>query len=124
MVLTLLVSAKGFKNFFSMASSSNNKPTVYNTNCCVFGCHSRKGADRNIHFHSFPEKNSGILVKVTDSLGQEEEVDKREAWETVLDMDKPVTKHMRVCSKHFITNDYLAKGIVITLHYNKVLLLM
>lgn len=103
------------------ASTSNAKPTSskrkYNTNCCVYGCHSRKGADRTIHFHAFPEKESGIVVKMTNTLGQEEKVDKRKAWERVLLMGKPVTQYMRVCSKHFKTEDYLAKGGCILVRY-------
>lgn len=85
----------------------------YNTNCCVYGCHSRKGSDRRIHFHAFPDKNSGIKVKLTNALGQIEEVDKRKAWEKVLLMGKPVSKFMRVCSKHFTSEDYCAKGKIL-----------
>lgn len=91
-------------------TSSTSSKSKYNTNCCVYGCHSRKSADRTIHFHAFPEKASAIRVKITNALGQEEEVDKRKAWEMALLMGKPVTKFMRVCSKHFKSDDYLAKG--------------
>lgn len=90
-----------------MAASTKRR---FNTNCCVYGCHSRKMVDRSIHFHAFPDKNSGIRVKVVNAFGQEETVDKRKAWEKVLRMGKPVTKSMRVCSKHFSNDDYCAKG--------------
>nr|CAH7724295.1 unnamed protein product [Callosobruchus chinensis] len=93
-----------------VGSTKPSKPK-YNTNCSVYGCHSRKAVDRSIHFHGFPDKNSGILVKITNASGREEEMDKRQAWEKVLLMGKPVTKFMKVCSKHFKTTDYLAKGV-------------
>ncbi|CAH2009417.1 unnamed protein product [Acanthoscelides obtectus] len=50
-------------------------------------------------------------VKITNVLGQEEEVHKRTALEKVLLMGKPVTKNMRVCSKHFREKDYCGTGI-------------
>lgn len=95
-----------------MTSTSKTKPSKHNTNCCVYGCHSRKMFERNIHFHSFPDKNSGILVNIVNAFGNEEKMDKRKAWEKVLLMGKPVTKFMRVCSKHFKNEDYCAKGSV------------
>ncbi|KAJ8910757.1 hypothetical protein NQ315_009062 [Exocentrus adspersus] len=85
------------------------KKQRYNTICCVYGCHSRKGKDRSIHFHAFPNKNSGIKVKIINAMDQEENIDKRKAWEKVLLMGKPVSKYMRVCSKHFTSEDYCAK---------------
>lgn len=91
------------------ASTKQPKPR-YNTNCCVFGCTSRKGKDRDVHFHYFPTRNSRIRVRVVNELGEVVEMDKRQAWEEVLSMAKPVTKHMRVCSKHFKDTDYHATG--------------
>nr|CAI5825451.1 unnamed protein product [Callosobruchus analis] len=98
----------------SMASTAgvkSRKASKFNTNCSVYGCHSKKGYDRSIHFHAFPPKDSDIKVRIVNALGQEEEMDKRLAWERVLLMGKPVTKYMRVCSKHFIKEDYCAKGL-------------
>ncbi|KAJ8909937.1 hypothetical protein NQ315_005656 [Exocentrus adspersus] len=95
----------------STSSGGKAKKQRYNTNCCVYGCHSRKGKDRNIHFHAFPNKNSGIKVKLINAMDQEENIDKRKAWEKVLLMGKPVNKYMRVCSKHFTSEDYCAKGV-------------
>ena len=90
-----------------MACTSKTK---HNTNYCVYKCHVRKQKDRNIHFHYFPKKNSGIMVKIINSFGAEELIDKRKAWEKVLLMGKPVTDSMRVCSTHFKKEDYCARG--------------
>ena len=80
-----------------VGSTKPSKPK-YNTNCCVYGFHSRKAVDRSINFHGFPDNNSGILVKITaNASGREEEMDKRKAWEKVLLMGKPVTKFLKVC---------------------------
>ncbi|KAJ8952351.1 hypothetical protein NQ318_017245, partial [Aromia moschata] len=57
----------------------------------------QKSADRNIHFHYLPKNNSGIKVKIVKSyprevllfLGQEEELDKRKAWERAILTGKP-----------------------------------
>lgn len=100
-----------------MASTSKSQ---HNTNCSVYGCHSRKGRNRDIHFHYFPKKQSGITVKVRNALGVEQSMDKRQAWEQVLLMGKKVTtKSMRVCSKHFKKEDYCAKGINYFVIYHK-----
>lgn len=90
-----------------------SKPVRHNTNCSVYGCHSRKMIDRSVHFHSFPDKNSGIRVQIVNASGATEVIDKRKAWERVLLMGKPVSKYMRVCSRHFTNEDYCAKGKVI-----------
>lgn len=99
-----------------MASTSKS---INNTNCSVYGCHSKKGVNRDIHFHYFPKKQSGITVKIRNALGVEQLVDKRKAWEQVLLMGKKVTKSMRVCSKHFKKEDYCAKGMAYFVIYDK-----
>ncbi|CAH1961102.1 unnamed protein product [Acanthoscelides obtectus] len=87
---------------------------VNNTNCSVPGCHSSKKKDKNIHFHHFPSKNSSITVPIVNDSGEEEEVDKREAWEKVLYMGewmgRPISKSTVICSKHFRNEDYCARG--------------
>ncbi|KAJ8914361.1 hypothetical protein NQ315_011349 [Exocentrus adspersus] len=83
---------------------------INNTNCSVYGCHSKKSKDKNIHFHFFPKKGD-IRVKIKNRFGVEEEVDRRKAWEKILLMGKSVTKYMRVCSKHFKSEDYCANGV-------------
>lgn len=61
-------------------------------------------------FIIFPKKNSGIRVKIVNTSEHEEYIDKRKAWEKAILMGKPVTKNMRVCSKHFKNENYCAKG--------------
>lgn len=79
------------------------------TRIAVYGCHSRKGADK-IHFHPFPDKNSGIRVNIYKCLwrrgksGQEKSLGKGF-------VDEQTSKYMRVCSKHFKTGDYFAKDV-------------
>nr|CAH7736263.1 unnamed protein product [Callosobruchus chinensis] len=82
-----------------------------NTNCCVSGCHSRRGKGSKVHFHHFPPKNSNINVIITNSLGEKETLDKRQAWEKVLCIGRPVTRCSRVCSRHFKEKDYCARGM-------------
>lgn len=91
------------------STTAKTTTTRHNTNCCVHGCHSRKGADRSIHFHYFPQKHD-IRVKIINALGVEEEMNRRKAWEKVLLMDRPATDSLRVCSKHFTIDDYCSEG--------------
>lgn len=43
-------------------------------------------------------------------LGVKEKVDKYQAWTIKLNMGKPATKHMRVCSLHFMKDDFILPG--------------
>ncbi|CAH1997631.1 unnamed protein product [Acanthoscelides obtectus] len=98
---------------------------VNNTNCSVPGCHSSKKKDKNIHFHHFPSKNSSITVPIVNDSGEEEEVDKREAWEKVLYMGewmgRPISKSTVICSKHFRNEDYCAREVVHQLNKPKLI---
>ncbi|KAF2897554.1 hypothetical protein ILUMI_08622 [Ignelater luminosus] len=87
--------------------------TLHNTNCCVYGCHSRKNKNRNIHFHYFPKKN-GSFVNVTNNFGVIEKICRRKLWAQVLSMGKSATDNMRVCSLHFKSSDYIAQGIALS----------
>lgn len=77
----------------------------HNTNCCVYGCHSRKGSDRSIHFHYFPQENE--KVKIINKFGIVEEVNRKGAWVKAINTGKKVTKSMRVCSNNFKITDYI-----------------
>lgn len=88
-----------------LPGSSEKTGKKFNTNCSVFGCFSKKQNNRSIHFHYIPKANSGV-VKIRNDLGEEVVIDRRKAWERVLLLGKPITGHMRVCSKHFQASDY------------------
>lgn len=70
----------------------------------------RQGTRYSFSLFSQKKKNSGIRVKIVNTSGHEEYIDKRKAWEKAILMGKPVTKNMRVCSKHFKNENYCAKG--------------
>ncbi|KAF4527712.1 hypothetical protein B566_EDAN016101, partial [Ephemera danica] len=59
--------------------------------CCVPGCRS-KYQDGNISFHQFPSDQ-----KVA------------EKWRIVLRVRRQITKHNKVCSLHFIADDFFQK---------------
>ncbi|XP_044749802.1 THAP domain-containing protein 11-like [Coccinella septempunctata] len=96
----------------SEQGNSTKKKTLYNCNCCVYNCSSRKGKSRAIHFHKFPKEDAST-VHITNSLGMLEKVDRRKEWIKRLLMGKPVTNNMRVCSLHFQDSDYIATGSVL-----------
>lgn len=88
-----------------LPGSSGKTGKKFNTNCSVFGCFSKKQYNRSVHFHYIPKANSGV-VKITNDMGKEVVIDRQKAWERVLLFGKPITRHMRVCSKHFQASDY------------------
>lgn len=87
----------------------NKKKGVNNINCCVYGCHSKKGRERHLSFHCFPIKNSAY-VKIVNKFGFEEKICRRQAWEKTLLMTKSPTRCSRVCSLHFRRDDYILPG--------------
>ncbi|KAF5272488.1 hypothetical protein FQR65_LT17389 [Abscondita terminalis] len=76
-----------------------------NTNCCVYGCHSKKSADSTISFHKFPRKNKNKIFLETEFGSQK--LDRFKAWELKLLMGKKITGAMKVCSLHFKKSDYV-----------------
>ncbi|KAK4884844.1 hypothetical protein RN001_001115 [Aquatica leii] len=75
----------------------DSKNRKCNVNCCVYICHSRKDREINLSFHRFPKARS-------------EKVDRLKAWELKLLMGKRPTSCLRVCSIHFIENDFILPG--------------
>ncbi|KAF5288590.1 hypothetical protein FQA39_LY15369 [Lamprigera yunnana] len=75
-------------------------------NCCVYGCRTKKGREKNLSFHRFPQANFSH-VYITNKLGIQEKVDRKKAWERVLLMGKPASNTMRVCSLHFVKENYM-----------------
>lgn len=87
-----------------------DKKRICNNNCCVYGCHSKKGREQHLSFHQFPKLNSSYVF-ITNVFGIKEKVDRRKAWEIKLLMGKPTTSFMQVCSLHFKEDDYILPGL-------------
>ncbi|XP_057328915.1 uncharacterized protein LOC130669830 isoform X2 [Microplitis mediator] len=86
------------------------KKTKNKTVCCVYGCKSKACRDDTVRFYTFPTANTDF-VKVKNEFGEEELIDRREAWIKVLKMGNYISNSMRVCSRHFTKSDYIP-------HYN------
>lgn len=80
-----------------------------NVNCCVDGCNSVNRKNCELNFHSFPAVDQ--KVNICDKSGVQKEVNRRTLWESTLRLGKPVSKYMRVCSKHFKDDDYLTPNV-------------
>ncbi|XP_023233834.1 THAP domain-containing protein 2-like [Centruroides sculpturatus] len=76
--------------------------------CCVQGCNSKYNSLKNISFHHFPKAGK---VKIINKVGKEENIERKKAWELALKMEKKMTPSMRVCSLHFIENDFILPGV-------------
>ena len=74
--------------------------------CCVFGCNSKACRNPELSFHHFP-KAGKVQINHVNKLGQSEMIDRRKFWERILKMGKKVTQSMRVCSLHFVNDDYI-----------------
>jgi hypothetical protein len=73
--------------------------------CSVFDCNSKARNNPELSFHHFP-KAGEIKVNKLNKFGQNELIDRRVLWERILKIGKKVTPSMRVCSLHFIKDDY------------------
>lgn len=90
----------------------SDRTTIINrTNCCVYGCSSRADRDKCLSFHFIPKQGSRT-VTIVNKLGIEESVDIRKAWDKMLKSGKNLTNTMKVCSKHFLKEDYILPGII------------
>ena len=73
--------------------------------CSVFGCNSKPSRNPELSFHSFP-KAGKIKVSYINKLELTEMIDRRILWERILRMGKEMSPNMRVCSLHFVKEDY------------------
>lgn len=80
-----------------------NKSKVF---CCVFDCKSKACRDEKIKFFHFPPSNKHFVYRI-NKFGEQEIIDRRIAWIRALKIGKSVTPSMRVCSLHFIKDDFL-----------------
>ncbi|KAF5304259.1 hypothetical protein FQA39_LY09786 [Lamprigera yunnana] len=94
--------------FTYLHTSNMNKKSANNIYCCVYGCHAKKGRERHLSFHKFPQPNANF-VYIINEFGAQEKVDRRKAWEMKLLTSKSTT-FMKVCSLHFIKNDFILPG--------------
>jgi hypothetical protein len=46
-------------------------------------------------------------VQIINLFGGKESIDRRKAWDKVLLLRKPARRHMRVCGKHFLREDFI-----------------
>ena len=81
------------------------KPSKNTFFCSTFGCNSKASKNPELSFHRFPEAGK-INVKCVNKLALSEMIVKRILWERILRMSKEVTLNMRVCSFHFVKEDY------------------
>ena len=77
--------------------------------CCVFGCKSYAKTHPRVRFHKIP-KSGESKVKIKNIFDNEEELDRRKAWERALKLHKYESDHARVCSLHFCKEDYVLPG--------------
>ena len=81
------------------------KPSKNKVFCSIFGCNNKDSKNPELSFHRFPEAGK-IKVKCVNKLALSEMIDRRILWERILRMCKEVTSNMRVCSLHFVKEDY------------------
>lgn len=120
--LVLLIDV--YLNFISelhFIMSDQTVSKVNRTNCCVYGCSARADRDKGVSFHFIP-KSGSRSVTIVNKLGIKESVDLRKAWDKMLKSGKKLTNTMKVCSKHFMNDDYILPGkyIKIILKYKLV----
>jgi hypothetical protein len=74
-------------------------------NCCVAGCNSMYKNNPELTFHHFPSDSQKI--EHVDEFGIVSTVYRKKMWEIKLKMEKRVTRNMRVCSRHFVEQDFI-----------------
>ncbi|XP_044766547.1 uncharacterized protein LOC123322647 [Coccinella septempunctata] len=84
------------------ASLSNSSSR--NDYCCVPKCSSWSRKNPDLSFHKFPHEGKERVHMEGTEL-----VDRRKAWILRLNLGKPASKFMKVCSLHFTHSDYLQK---------------
>ena len=81
------------------------KPSKNKIFCLIFGCNSKASKNPELSFHRFPEADK-IKVKCVNKLALSEMIDRIILCERILRMGKEVTSIMRICSLHFVKEDY------------------
>ncbi|XP_046408042.1 uncharacterized protein LOC124172639 isoform X2 [Ischnura elegans] len=74
--------------------------------CSVPNCDSKgPTAATGLRFHCFPPP--GQMAAAVNEMGIKVHFDRRQMWISRLGMERPVTKCMLVCSRHFLRSDYI-----------------
>ncbi|XP_046736465.1 uncharacterized protein LOC124405534 isoform X2 [Diprion similis] len=84
--------------------------TKSNITCSVRGCRSRASTHGTVRLHLFP-KPGETFVDFPNESGVLEKTDRRRAWEKMLKMEREASSWMRVCSLHFVKDDYCLQNI-------------
>ena len=84
---------------------TKNKSRVY---CAVNGCRSKSHENVEISFHAIPKPGSSF-VYIENFFGKTEKIDRFKAWQRALKL-KNTNPHMRVCSLHFKSSDFIVSG--------------
>lgn len=85
------------------------KKKLKNTDtCCVKNCGSNKNDNPELHFHYFPKPNLRFINKI-NFFGNIEKVDQCKSWQIALRL-KTCNRHLKVCSLHFLKEDYFFPG--------------
>lgn len=99
------------------ASFSPKKSSKCRTFCSVPGCYSRAKTSRNLSFHVWLKKGA-LKTKVINSFGNEDFVNCHTEWMRRFKMGKPNSLYMKVCSKHFVREDYYYLGMLFLYIYS------
>ena len=96
----------GFKSSVIIMMKFPQRKSKSKICCCVYGCTSKANRDSKIRFFHFPRKKSSF-VKIVNKFGDEEVIDRLDAWIRALKTGKKITSSMRVCSLHFIEEEFI-----------------
>ncbi|XP_015522732.1 uncharacterized protein LOC107226435 isoform X1 [Neodiprion lecontei] len=84
--------------------------TKSNVTCSVRGCRTKASVHGTVRLHLFPKPNE-TFVDFPNEFGILEKTDRRRAWEKILKMEREASSWMRVCSLHFVKNDYCFQSV-------------
>lgn len=83
-----------------------NKPhTNSKVYCCVQGCDSQAGRNRNLSFHCFPRAGRIHLI-IERTKGKFIIMGLRDVWLKNLKIQTSASAFWKVCSRHFTKEDY------------------
>lgn len=76
--------------------------------CSAYGCRSKGTNDRKVSFHRFPRP--GQKTPVMNMSGMVVLTERRSEWQRVLQITRPISARMVICSRHFKKSDYIHPG--------------
>ena len=79
--------------------SPDRKRIEFGVHCMAPGCHNYYGKNNSVHYHQLSQGNDSLLGE----------------WMVNMPLARPPKlQHARVCSEHFVDDDYLTKGGIVT----------